>query len=135
MMEKIKHTLRNKQLQKEVFRYLLTGGSAFVAEYLLFLLLYKWIGMDYAIASTIVYALLFVITFVATKKWTFEAEGNTKKQLYMHFGLFLFNLAIGYYLIQWIVAIGIPATIAPIFKMAIIVIWNFLIFKYIIYKK
>ncbi len=76
------------KVSKQLFRYIVTGGAAFVAEYALYQLLYRILGVDYAVAAVIVYTLLFIITFVVTRKWTFESTGSAAAQLVMHFFAF-----------------------------------------------
>lgn len=122
--------------KKQFLRYLITGFSAFAAEYILYLFLYKILHMDYALASAIVYSLLFFITFVITRKWTFESRGNPTRQLVLHGSLFLFNLLFGsYFLMKIFVGAGVPPEIAPFLRTAAITIWNFLAYKFIIYRE
>lgn len=127
--------LKNEVLKKQLFRYVVTGGSAFLVEYILYLLLIKLVGIDYAIASVTIYILLFIATFIATRKWTFESKGNPKRELLLYLLLVLFNAYVGnYVLIKWLVGLGIPKEIAPFFKTGAITMWNFIIYKFIIYK-
>ncbi len=131
MMER----LRREDIKKQLFRYVVTGGSAFLGEYLLYMLLFKVFGIDYAIASVIAFVVFFLVTFVLNRKWTFESTGNAKRQFALYFLLFLFNMLFGnYVLIQWIVGVGIPKEIAPFFKTAAITMWNFVIYRLVIYK-
>ncbi len=123
------------KVSKQLFRYIVTGGAAFVAEYALYQLLYRILGVDYAVAAVIVYTLLFLITFIVTRKWTFESTGSAAAQLVMHFLLFVFNVWVGNYLLmRGLVGVGISKDIAPFLKTAMITCWNFLIYKFIIYK-
>ncbi len=123
------------KVSKQLFRYIVTGGAAFVAEYALYQLLYRILGVDYAVAAVIVYTLLFLITFIVTRKWTFESTGSAAAQLVMHFLLFAFNVWVGNYLLmRGLVGVGISKDIAPFLKTAMITCWNFLIYKFIIYK-
>lgn len=130
------HQIKTLLCSKEFRRYLITGFTAFGIEYLLYLLLYRGFGMDYALASVIVYFTVFAVTFIVTRNWTFESDGAIRRQFVMHLALFLFNLVVGsYFLLRFLVGIGIPATVAPILKMGMITCWNFLLFRYVIYKK
>lgn len=129
----IRETLK-KQGTQQFLRYLVTGGAAFVLEYLLYLLLYKIWGVDYALAMVTVYSFLFFVTFVATRRWTFQSEGNVRRQLVLYLLLFLFNVLVGnYYMMRFLVGVGVPAEFAPFLKTAMVTAWNFLIYKYIIY--
>lgn len=130
---KLKGMLNSKTMG-EFLRYLVTGISAFALEYILYMILYSRVGMDYALSMVIVYTVLFAMTFVVTRKWTFRSEANAKRQLVLYFLLFLFNVYVGNYLMmRTLVGAGVPAEFAPFIKTALITTWNFLIYKYVIY--
>lgn len=129
----------NERIQSEstgqLLRYFVTGVTAFVVEYVLYLILYKILKIDYAVSMLIVYSLLFVLTFVATRKWTFRSDGAVRRQLILYLLLFLFNAYAGnYIMMRGLVGLGVPAEFAPFIKTAMITCWNFLIYKYVIYK-
>lgn len=127
--------LTDSKSARQFVRYLITGGTAFVAEYAMYQVLYRFLGVDYAVSSVIVYSALFVITFVATRRWTFESRGNAKRQLLLYFLLFAFNVFVGNYLMmRAFVGMGMSKDIAPFFKTAIITCWNFILYKFVIYK-
>lgn len=134
-------SLRNKIKLKfasktggELIRYLVTGFSAFLLEYVLYLLLYKVAGFDYALSMVTVYSVLFLVTFVVTRKWTFRSKSGARRQLVLYFALFLFNVFVGNYLLmRALVSAGVPAETAPFIKTALITSWNFVIYKFVIY--
>lgn len=131
LLGKASGLLKNKQF----VRYLITGGSAFLLEYLFYLLMVNVFKIRYDISSVIVFTTMFVLTFLATKLWTFESKDRTVQQFLMHGALFLFNLIFAsYYLVRLFVDLGVSVYMAPVLKMAVVVIWNFLIFKFIIYR-
>ncbi len=83
----------------------------------------------------IVYTVVFWISFILNRTWTFESKGNIKKQIFKYTVLFVFNLIIGNIIIMFFLTdiMGLGIFISPILKTAIIVIWNFYIYKWIIY--
>lgn len=134
-MISLKTWLKSKTAQ-QLMRYLVTGFTAFGIEYALYVLLYKVVGFDYILASVVVYALVFGFSFLVNRKWSFESTGDIKRQTVLYLMLFLFNLVVSnVFLLQFFTeTLGINALISPFLKMACVVCWNFLAYKYIIYK-
>ncbi len=134
-MISLKTWLKSKTAQ-QLMRYLVTGFTAFGIEYALYVLLYKVVGFDYILASVVVYALVFGFSFLVNRKWSFESTGDIKRQTILYLMLFLFNLVVSnVFLLQFFTeTLGINALISPFLKMACVVCWNFLAYKYIIYK-
>lgn len=121
---------------RQLVRYLITGVSAFIAEYLIYMFLFKVLKIDYAISMSIAFTIMFVVTFIVSRKWTFESTGNARRQFALYLLLFLFNLAFGnYVMMRLLVGAGVPESIAPFIKTAMITMWNFLLYKYVIYKE
>lgn len=119
----------------QFIRYLITGVASFIAEYLLFLFLYDNLHVQYIYANTIVYSIIFVINFMLNRFWSFRSKSNFRRQLALYLVLFLFNLAATnamMYLLSGIFMIS--PEISKILVMGMIVIWNFIIYKKVIYK-
>lgn len=121
---------------QQLFRYLVTGFTAFGMEYAFYVLLYKVVGLDYVLASMLVYALIFGFSFMVNRKWSFESTGDIRRQTILYLLLFVFNLVVSnVFLLQFFTeTLGISALISPFLKMACVVCWNFLAYKYVIYK-
>lgn len=121
---------------RQLMRYLVTGFTAFGIEYCLYVLLYKLVGIDYVLSSMVVYALVFGFSFMVNREWSFESTGDIKRQTILYLLLFAFNLVVSnVFLMQFFTeTLGVNALLSPILKMACVVCWNFLAYKYIIYK-
>lgn len=134
-MERIRVLTKTKTFE-QLTRYLITGFTAFGIEYGLYLILLKWVGLHYVTASVIVYALVFWFSFMLNRMWSFKSQGAIKRQVFQYGLLFLFNLVVANVVLMrlFIDVLGLSALISPFFKMACVVSWNFLIYKYIIYK-
>ena len=129
--------LIKKPVFKQLIRYLITGFTAFGIEYALYVLLFKWVGIHYVVASVIVYAIVFWFSFIINRIWSFKSKGDIKKQFLQYGLLFCFNLIVSnIFLMQLFTDVmGINPLISPFLKMACVVCWNFLIYKFIIYKQ
>lgn len=129
-------TKMNALFQNSFVRYVITGGTAFLVEYGLYLILIKLTHLSPVPAAMLVYTVVFLVTFVMTRTWTFRSNGRLHWQFVAHFGLFVFNLLIGnYFLFDYLLNAGVSKYIAPFIKTALITCWNFLIFRYLIYPK
>ena len=116
-------------------KYLITGSTAFLIEYLFYVLLLGVFGVHYILASALVYSVVFWFAFLLNRRWTFRSKGCFEKQLFKYSLLFLFNLVFSNVVLMYLFVdvLGISAYLSPILKMAVVVCWNFLIYKYLIY--
>ena len=135
-MERLKKVLAPETI-KQIIRYLITGFTAFGIEYALYVMLLKWAGLHYILASVIVYALVFWFSFLVNRIWSFKSKGNIKRQFIQYGALFAFNLVVSNIFLMKLFTdvFGISELISPFLKMACVVCWNFLIYKCIIYKE
>ena len=135
-MNFITKTLK-KPFVQQLIRYLVTGFTAFGIEYAMYVFLLKVIGLHYILASVIVYALVFWFSFIVNRFWSFKSKGHIGKQLLQYGLLFSFNLVVSNIFIMKLLTdvIGLDPLISPFIKMTFVVSWNFLIYKYIIYKE
>ncbi len=127
----------NKIKQSDSFlRYLVVGGTAFAIEYLSYLLLLKGLRLNYVAASVIVYSVIFWFVFYLNRRWSFQSDGAIGPQLIKYLLLFAFNNLVGnVWLMQFLTeTLQISPLLSPIIKMACIVIWNYFIYKHIIYR-
>ncbi len=124
------------KLERSFIRYIIVGGSAFLIEYLSYLFLLKVLKVDYIAASMLVYSIIFWFVFYTNRRWSFESDGAMLPQLLKYVLLFAFNNLVGNVLLLRFLTetLKISAVVSPIIKMACIVIWNYFIYKHIIYR-
>jgi putative flippase GtrA len=106
-------------------------------HYLVFLLLFFSLGMNYILASTIGYCAGLVNSFILNKKWTFQADGHGSYQelfkfLLVNAAALLLNLA----LLRILVAqMGTAPAIAQLVAMCFSLSGNFLGNRFWTFKK
>lgn len=117
-------------------RYLITGFTAFGMEYGLYIILIRYLQVHYIVASASVYIVVFWFVFLVNRFWSFKSSGDIKKQVLQYGMLFVFNLIVANIVLMAFLTdvLGMSAYLSPVFKTACVVCWNFLIYKYIIYK-
>lgn len=123
---------------KQLVRYLLSGGSAFFTEFLMFLLLYNVLGWPLYVANSLSFCSGLVISFTLNRRWTFGGGPQYNRSGRAQFGLYVLlagiNLVFTNIAIGMLAVAGLRAFAAKLLVMAIIVAWNFLIFKFLIFK-
>ncbi|MCX7747418.1 MAG: GtrA family protein [Clostridia bacterium] len=117
-------------------KYVIVGLSCFAIEYLMFLAFLDIIKLEKFSANVIVYSIMFWFNFILNRVWSFESKDAFLKQLLMYGILFLFNQVVGNIGIMYVLTdvFLIHAKISKVLIMGVIVIWNFIIYKKIIYK-
>ncbi|MCX7841985.1 MAG: GtrA family protein [Clostridia bacterium] len=127
--------LLSKKTINQFKKYLFTGLSAAALEYGLFNLLI-WSGLaTYLAAHTVSMLAGFFLSFFLNKYWSFGSLGNTARQLTLTGALFIINLGISNLLMYLLVdKLGFISQLSKLGVMALIVLWNFILFKKIIYR-
>jgi len=122
----------------ELSRYLAIGFTAFAVEYLLFTILI-YVGLFLLVAQTLSFCVGLAISFFGNRIVTFKAGEYTHSrtaQLWRYVSLALFNLILSNALIYVLVEpLNIQEFIAKVVVMAAIVVWNYVIFSKIIFRR
>jgi putative flippase GtrA len=116
-------------------RYVIVGLLSFLFEYSLYFMFLKVLHIWFILSNIIVYALIFWFNFIFNRIWSFRSKVGLQKQLLKYSLLFFFNLALtssALYLLTD--TMGISPLISKVMVMCLIVPWNFLIYKKVIYK-
>ena len=120
---------------KQFAKYIITGVLSAGIELSLLYVITEFAGFWYIISNTIAYIGGFCVSFLLNKYWSFNSRENFGRQLIMYGILFLINLALSNTLLYLATSIiGIQYMISKVFVMGIIVLWNFIIYKKIIYR-
>lgn len=135
MKNKIRN-LKNQKLLKQIFKFGIVGGLAFIIDYALLFILTKIIKMYYLDASIISFVISLIFNYIASIKFVFDVK---KKQTIKEIFIFVLLSVIGLGINQVILYITvdlilIDVMIGKIFATAIVMIWNFITRKIFIEK-
>lgn len=120
----------------QLIRYLITGFSSFILEYILFYSLFKLLGVNEFISNSIALAIVFWFNFLMNRYWSFKSKEKLSKQLILYGLLFAFNISISNIFIYGAsIILGMSPLISKVLIMSLIVLWNFVLYKTVIYKK
>jgi putative flippase GtrA len=136
MPESIKKYL-SKALSKQFARYLIAGGTAFATEYLIFLGIFGLTGMSIVISHSLSFLAGLFVSYTLNRQWVFASDSYAKRisyQMLSYVSLAGFNLIMTNIIINSLVVGGVHPFISKILVMMMVAIWNFLIFRYFIFK-
>lgn len=119
----------------QFLKYAITGSLTFVIDYGIFIILNSVFGIFYIGASAISQACAVIFNFITQKNWTFASTGNTKQQLVRYILLLIWNYCFSLLALFILVDIfEIHVFLGKIIAVGIIVSWNFLAYKFIVYR-
>jgi len=126
-----------QSLMKQIIRFGIIGGLAFVIDYALLYICTEYFHIYYLYSSMISFTVSVIFNYIASIKWVFEVDESKGKQ---NFILFVIFSIIGLFINQLIMWIG--ADIMHIYYMltkiaatAIVMIWNFVTRKLFLEKR
>ncbi len=131
------NSLKNKiwEHRAQFFRYFVVGGTAFMLDMSSLYFIKEHFGLQPVQAVVINQVFILAYVFSLNKKWSFGATGATKRQLMKFLGLASFNylVSVGW---MWLFTqvFSIHYLIARVANIILAVTWNFLLYKYWVYK-
>lgn len=123
-----------KNLIKQILKFGVVGGIAFVIDYGLFALLTQ-IGMHYLIAQVISFCVSLAFNYIASIKWVFNAKKQTVKETIIFIVLSVIGLGINELLLYiGVDKMGYHELIVKLVATFIVMVYNFITRKLIIEK-
>lgn len=141
VLEKLEKTaLLRRYVKKgtlvQFVKYGISGCLSFVVEFSIYsglTLLFPKITV--LIPNSAAMFVSFWVSFLLNKYWSFKSPGSFMKQLTKFVILFFINLAASNLMLYFMVTVGgMNKYIAKLISIAVIVCWNFIIYKKVIYK-
>ncbi|MDO4870979.1 MAG: GtrA family protein [Candidatus Saccharibacteria bacterium] len=138
-MQKTTTYIKSLLLRHQNFvRYIISGGTAAVVEYLLFNLLFYIVIKEVLIVSQIIsYSAGLLTAFLLHHFWTFKTNGkhkhSSRKQFIMYSTVSITNLVISSFVLVQLKNFGFYPWLAKIIVMGMVVLWNFFIMNKIIF--
>lgn len=115
-------------------KYLFVGGSSAVIELALFQLLVM-MGLALAVANVVAVVIATAYNFLLNRSWSFGHTGGALASLVKYLLLFAFNTCFSTIAISTISpALGIPAIAVKVVTMGCIVVWNYVLYRSVIFK-
>ncbi len=126
-----------KKLIHQLIKFGFVGGSAFVIDYGVMILLTEVFGINYLVSSGISFTISVIYNYVLSVKWVFDVGENRNKT--QEFAVFIVLSIIGLGLNQFLMwltveKIGIFYMLAKIIATAIVMVYNFITRKIFLEK-
>lgn len=122
-------------MRQQFARYFVVGLGAVILDVGSLYLLKQYLHLRPVVAVIVNQVFLLNYVFFLNKHWAFKSKGVTHKQIVRFFILAGLNYAIA---IGWMLffneKLGINYLLARVSNIALSVAWNFLLYKYWVYK-
>lgn len=117
-----------------IAKYLFVGGSSALLELILFQVLYAVCGWQIAVSNVCAVVVATAYNFLLNRSWAFEQSGNPTRSVILYLLLFAFNTTFSTTAISVLVAHGAPSVAAKLFTQVCIVLWNYVLYRKVIFK-
>ena len=122
-------------MRREFAKYFIIGISAFVADVGSLFFLKEFVQLSPTMAVVINQPVIATGVFLLNKHWSFQAGGLTHRQMVKFYLLAIFNYLFS---VVWIYLLhdrfGVYYLYARTLNIALSVAWNFLLYKYWVYR-
>ena len=127
--------MRRNMLGKQIFRFLVVGGSATVIDYGIMVALTELAGMNYLLSSGISFSVSVVYNYILSTKWVFLS--NESRNSVWKFTVFVVLSIIGLLInlvFMWIFTdrLGISYMSSKIGATVVVMVYNFISRKMIL---
>lgn len=120
---------------KQIYKYIGSGALSVGIDYIVLFLLTEWAGLYYLYSVTVSYFCGFFTNFFLNKYWTFQKKEGTSAQMLRYAllagGNYLLTLSLMYLLTS---LLGINYLISRGAVLVMVICWNFLLYKKVVYK-
>lgn len=137
LLQKFKFTrsFATPEFVGQIMRYLITGFSSAAIEFTLLFIFRDIAKLSIVAANTIALSIVFWFNFLMNRFWSFKSTGSIKKQLAMYLVLFVFNLTASDIMMYLMTdRLSLQYLIAKVIAIGVVVSWNFIIYRKVIYK-
>lgn len=121
----------------QVFRYLISGGIAFVVDFLLLYLLTDVLHVYYLTSSVISFSVGLLITYLFSIAWIFDKRrlSNPLAEFVIFAAIGVVGLALTYLFMRFFTdTVQVHYLVSKIFTTMIVFVWNFLAKRFILFS-
>jgi len=123
------------QVFRQFVRYGIIGSSTVLIDIGLLFIFTEFVGLWYMISAVISQTVAIAFNFSMNRAWSFKSNGLVHRQMIKYCILLGFNYIYSLVALYFFVELlHLHYILAKVFLSMIMVSWNFLMFRYVIYK-
>lgn len=115
-------------------KYLFVGGSSALLELILFRTIVAANFTTLVVANVTAVVIATFYNYVLNKRWSFNSRKWSTRSLVLYLTLFAINTTFSSVFITNAGKMGIEPTFAKLFTMSCIVIWNYFLYRKVVFK-
>ena len=124
------------KLTSDFIRYLVVGGSAFLIDFTLLILLTEIFGFHYLISAPIAFVIALMFNYLFCIKWVFKYRIYTNNKIEL--SIFCIVGLIGIFITEMLLILLTPIVgnymIVKIISCAVVLFWNFFMRRYLLFR-
>jgi len=121
---------------RRLLKFLISGTTAAIVEYLTFLLLFNVCNLYIIEANLISFVFGLITSFILNRRWVFRSDNSIHSDFSRYLTLAIVNSILGSLLLSLLVGgLSVAPYIAKLIVMITIAIWNYIIFSKFIFKQ
>lgn len=115
-------------------RYLIVGLLSAGVEYASFAVMLELLSVDISFSSPASLLISTVFNFILSSTWSFKGSSNIARSALLYCLLLAFNMAFSSFGGSMLVSIGVPGLFAKLVTMACVVLWNFVLYRKVVFR-
>lgn len=122
-------------IQHSTLKYLVTGLFAFSVDYVCFVTMYYLLDLNLTLAVSAGFIAGFITSFSINRQWVFMGNfsKNINRQLFEYLSLLVFNYFFTVLFVGFLNQHGTQPAISKLLAMSLIVCWNYVLFRWVIF--
>jgi putative flippase GtrA len=122
------------RLAQQSLRYVVTGLTSALFEYLLFLGCYELLQIPAVVSNVVALLAATALNFGMNRLWAFKSSSSLTGSMVKYGILFTFNLIVSTLAVAWFIALGFPAALVKLITMICVASWNFVLYRKVVFK-
>lgn len=123
-------------LKRQFAKYFVVGLSGVGIDFVLMILFKEYVGFKPILATAVSQVFSIAFIFLANKYWSFVSRQQTKKQIFRYSIVLFFDYGYTIAMMYFFNSLwGYDYRLVRLGAVAIMVTWNFFLYKYFVYRK
>lgn len=127
---------KNEKLIRQILRFGVVGGGAFLIDYAILYILTEFVGIHYLVSSVISFIISLIFNYILSIYWVFDVNRKqTMKEILIFTTLSVIGLGINE-VVMYVGSngLGIHYMLTKLVATAIVMVWNFVTRKIFLEK-